>query len=247
MSAHSAAAPAAALAFRSASRSDPGRRPRNEDRVLERPDLGLWAVADGMGGHRDGGDAAGRLLAALAAPSDAPLHGYVRLAELERRAAGVNAELYGEGAGAGGLSGTTLVALLIHERHAAVVWAGDSRAYLMRGGTLTRVSRDHSRVQELVESGALAERRRDAHPDAHVVTRAVGAARRLELERRFVGVEPGDRFLLCSDGLTGCLDDHAIAARLAAADPDEATAALLSAALAAGAADNVSLALVACI
>ena len=235
-----------ALTLVSVSHSHAGRRPRNEDRVLERPDIGLWAVADGIGGHRDGGEAAERLLAALEAPDDPRASGYTRLAELDRRAARVNAELYGERTAAGGPSGSTLIALLAHERHAACVWAGDSRAYRLRGGVLTLISRDHSVVQELVEIGVITERERSGHPNAHIVTRAVGAAPHLDLERCFFQIEVGDIILLCSDGLTACLGEAAIA-QLLQADPIAAAAdALMNAALAAGAPDNVSVVLVAC-
>ncbi len=235
----------AAAVVTSVSRSHPGsRRTRNEDRVLERPDRGLWAVADGMGGHRDGGEAAERLLAALEAPSDARANGYARLAELERRATQVNAELYNERALKGGASGATLVALLLHEGHAACVWAGDSRAYLLRGAVLTRISRDHSVVQDLVETGVIGEDQRGVHPDANVVTRAVGAEARLDLDRRFFPVEIGDLFLLCSDGLTGCLTDAEITQLLKLSSPSLAAEALVDKTLHAGAPDNVSVVIV---
>ena len=215
--------------------------------MLERSDLGLWAVADGMGGHRNGDRAATRLLAALEAPSEpsARASGYARLAELDRRAMLVNAELYSERA-TGGASGTTLVALLAHEGHVACVWAGDSRAYLLRGGELTLVSRDHSVVQDLVEAGALDERHRGAHPHAHVITRAVGASAQLELERRFTPARTGDVFLLCSDGLTTCLSKFQIFDLLDPEDLAGSADRLIEAALAAGAPDNVSVVLVRC-
>ena len=167
------------------------------------------------------------------------LSGYARLNEVARQVEQVNAELFGRGAGA------TLVALIAHEGHYACLWAGDSRAYRLRGGALAPITRDHSVVQALVESGALPGAERRAHPMSHVVTRAVGAGREIELERRFAPIMPGDVFLLCSDGLTTCLDDAELAQGV---DPDDLEAsadALLAAALARGAPDNVSLVLAA--
>ena len=237
-----ALAPARLLA--SVSRSHPGlRRNVNEDRVLDRADLGVWAVADGMGGHRHGDLAAARLIDALDALGSAP-SGYARLTELARRVEGVNAELF-DRRGAEGPSGSTLVALLVHEGHYACVWAGDSRAYLWRDGVLAPISRDHSRVQDLVDAGALSEGERGGHPQAHVITRAVGAHATLQLEPRFAAIRPGDVFLLCSDGLPTCVPDVAIATHLAADDLPGSADRLLATALDAGAPDNVSLLLVA--
>ena len=232
---------AAAPAARSVSRSHPGlRRAVNEDRVLERPGDGLWAVADGMGGHREGDRAADRLIASLGAVEPG-LSGYARLTEVARQVEAVNAELFGRGVGAG----ATLVALIAHEGHYACLWAGDSRAYRLRDGALSPITRDHSVVQELVESGALRAGERRGHPMSHVITRAVGAGREIELERRFAPIQPGDVFLLCSDGLTACLDDAELAQGVNPADLEASADALLAAALARGAPDNVSLVLAA--
>ncbi len=227
--------------LRSAARSHPGlRRALNEDRVVDSPADGFWAVADGMGGHVGGEQAAERLRAALAAVRHDG-HGYARLSRVVREVERVNAELWTAGGAApGAAGGATVVALLVHEEHYACLWAGDSRAYLLRGGRLKRLTRDHTVVQDLVDAGALNPRAVREHPLGHVVTRAVGAGEKLELERRFGPVRSGDRFLLCSDGLTACLEDPEIAARLAADDPHAIADALLADTLARGAPDNVS-------
>lgn len=238
MTACDVARPAAALRFRSAARSHTGcRRAINQDRVLDRPEAGLWAVADGMGGHHEGERAADALVTALAAVDHGP-SGYAFLADVEARMQAVNADLARDGAGR---SGSTLVALAVHDGHYACLWAGDSRAYRLRGGALAPITRDHSLVQALLDEGALPETLRRTHPQRHIVTRAVGASPLLELDRRFAPIAPGDRFLLCSDGLTLCLDEAEIADTLARLDPAGAVETLLATTLARGAPDNVSL------
>jgi serine/threonine protein phosphatase PrpC len=244
MSAFAAAPLGEALRFASAARTHPGkRRVINEDRLLSRDDLGFWAVADGMGGHQGGEAAASRLIEALAGvPYRAS--GYARLSDLTREVQLVNASLFEEAADSRGRSGSTLVAVIAHELHFACLWAGDSRAYLFREGALSCVSRDHSLVQDLVDVGALSERERRGHPNAHVITRAVGAAAKIELDQRFAPIQRQDRFLLCSDGLTACLDDEGLAAILSLEDLDQAADRLLEAALEQDASDNISLILV---
>jgi serine/threonine-protein phosphatase Stp1 len=228
--------------FRSVARSHPGkRRAVNEDRVLDKPEDGLWAVADGMGGHRAGDVAAARVVDALAGVKHGA-SGYARLTDVVRNIDAVNTALFEGDCGDGprSPSGSTLVALLAHDGHYACLWAGDSRAYLLRDGQLTPITRDHSIVQQLVDGGALLEADRKRHPSAHVITRAIGAGPTVELDQRFAPIMEDDVFLLCSDGLTACLDEHDIARTLSGADPGGAADRLLSAALAGDAPDNIS-------
>jgi protein phosphatase/serine/threonine-protein phosphatase Stp1 len=105
---------------------------------------------------------------------------------------------------------STIVILLIRGGHFACLWAGDSRAYLLRGGVLQQVTRDHSLVQELVDAGAITAEQAEHHPQANVITRAVGSFDELELDKVSGRLEPGDRFLLCSDGLCKTLDEAAL-------------------------------------
>ena len=132
-----------------------------------------------------------------------------------------------------------IVALLFFRHHFSCVWAGDSRLYLLRGQHLRQISRDHSRVQELVDQGLLTpeEARRD--PRGNVITRAVGAQEQLELDMVHERFLPGDVFLLCSDGLTKTVEDHEIETMLQAPAATAVTA-LISAALERGAPDNVT-------
>jgi protein phosphatase len=238
------------LLFQSVSRTHLGKlRTENEDRVLESVEQGLWAVADGMGGHVGGAMAASRLVDALGG-LNAEGGGFSRLRDVTREVATVNATLFSdrlqrrEPAG-----GTTLVALLLHETHYACLWAGDSRGYLFRRGRLSPITRDHSVVQELVDAGALVEDARRAHPRSNVITRAIGVGPAVELEQRFAAVNDGDVFLLCSDGLLTGLDDAAIAHILSGMSPSkeglaEAADHLLAAALRGSAPDNISFVIV---
>jgi serine/threonine protein phosphatase PrpC len=232
----------AAARFASAAVSHAGARRRlNEDAFLDRPDLGLWAVADGMGGHQAGDYASRRVVEALDVdgPADDP---QALLARVEAAVDRVNDELY-RGAGALGddvVFGTTLVGLVLAERRFAVFWAGDSRVYLLRGPEARRLTRDDSEVQRLVDMGALAPEAARGHPLGHLVTAAVGVDATVELHVRHGRFAAADRFLLCSDGLTEALTDGEIAAAAADRPPADAVQALLDAALAHGAADNVT-------
>ena len=236
-----------AFRFRTAAVSDVGKvRTLNEDSVLARPEIGLWAVADGMGGH-GGGDVASRsVVRALASLAPQP-SGAALLGEFEARIVGVNAELRALARSRGAsVVGTTLVAVLVHGVHFACVWCGDSRVYLLRGGALQQITRDHSEVQDLVDRGVLDRDEARTWPRRNVVTRALGAADQAELEIVDGPAFAGDRFLLCSDGLTAHVEDAEIAAALAADDPQQACDDLLALTLRRGASDNVSLIVVVC-
>ena len=236
-----------AFMFRTGSASHVGKvRKFNEDSVLVRPEIGLWAVADGMGGH-GGGDLASRaVVAALASLAPQP-SGAALLGAFEASIGGVNADLRALALSRGGsIVGTTLVAVLIHGVHFACVWCGDSRVYLLRGGALEQVSRDHSEVQDLFDRGVLDRDEAKVWPRRNVVTRALGVADQAELEIVDGPTFPGDRFLLCSDGLTAHVEDGEIAVSLAADDPQKACDDLLALTLERGASDNVSLIVVVC-
>lgn len=230
---------AAPLRFRSEARSHPGHvRAHNEDGFLDRPERALWAVADGMGGHEQGAAASALVIGHLAAlgPFDS---GFAFINGVEAALTEANAALVARRAALGAITGATVVALLIHERHAACLWAGDSRAYHLNGGVLRLLTRDHSLLQALQDGGGL--RDLAASPPANLITRAVGAADTLDLERGFIEVAPGDRFLLCSDGLTGVVEEDEISALLQDVPIAEGADRLLARALAAGAPDNVTL------
>jgi len=215
----------------------------NEDRALDRPDLALWAVADGMGGH-DAGDRAAQMIVDSLGEADGTRSGWGLLDDIRLRLFEANAMLVARGRMSGRTSGATIVVLVARQGRCAWLWAGDSRGYRYRNGDLVRVTRDHSFVQELVDAGALAPADARTHPRANVVTRAIGADQTLEIELRHDTVQPGDMLLLCSDRVTGMLDDSEIGRILASHPVEQAADHLIAAALAKGARDNVTVVLV---
>ncbi|MGH7043225.1 MAG: PP2C family protein-serine/threonine phosphatase [Acetobacteraceae bacterium] len=223
--------------------SHPGNhRGHNEDACLDRADLGLWVVADGAGGHDAGEVASGRIVAALDA-IPAGLGAPEMLAEVRDRIETVHRGLLVEAAQRGPRSmiASTAVILCVRDTHYACLWAGDSRCYLLRDGALEQVSHDHSLVQELVDAGAIAEDAAESHPQANVITRAVGGTEDMQLDKITDRIQPGDRFLLCSDGITKSIGEAAIAALLPGPDP---AAALIDAALDSDARDNITVVVV---
>jgi serine/threonine protein phosphatase PrpC len=229
--------------FASAAVTDVGRvRKVNEDAFLERPDLGLWAVADGVGGASQG-DRASRLVVEALGRVHPPKAAAAFLAEVSDQLRSVNDQLQQEAAQYGGdrLSASTVVTLLVFGQHFACAWAGDSRLYLMRDYRLRQISKDHSEVQELVDRGVLTPEQARTHPRGNVVTRAVGAHDKLQIEKVQDRVRHDDIFLLCSDGLTKMLEDREIEALLGADRPIEMSVEMLvDKALERGATDNVT-------
>ena len=217
-------------------------RTANQDNFVDRPDAKLWAVADGAGGHQHGEVASAALHDALSAPI--ALTGADLVGEIRTRVTAVHQALCQQAEAAQAQAGhpvtiaSTLVVLLAQGDHFACLWCGDSRAYLLRGGVFTQITRDHSLVQEMVDAGALAADQAESHPHANVLTRAIGAqGTTAELDKIVGRAQPGDRFLLCSDGLFKALDTPSIAAMTASPDPAKT---LITAALAAKARDNVT-------
>lgn len=217
------------------------RRKVNEDALLARPDLGLWAVADGMGGH-DAGDVASALvveaLAGIAAGGEVQARG----AEARRRLDEVNARLVAMGqAGAEEKTiGSTVAVLLADDSAVHCLWAGDSRIYHARAGALTQLTSDHTLVQLLVDIGELSPSEARGHPNANVVTRAVGVETRLDLDEARSETRPGDVFLLCSDGLTRLMDEAELLAALGADDLEASADRMVEQCLERGAPDNLS-------
>ena len=216
-------------------------RQRNEDALLDRAEGGLWAVADGMGGH-EAGDLASRMivdaLGAIEPPAD--LDDFVDAAAAELTS--VDAALRQRAAmlGPGAVIASTVVVLLAKSAEFACLWAGDSRLYRWRAGTLQQLTVDHSKVQEMVDAGLLRPEEMAGHPLSHIVTRSIGGGR-LEFGMLRDALQPGDRFLLCSDGLTNMVADSEIARELGAATPGEAAERLLDLVLTRGAIDNVTI------
>jgi serine/threonine-protein phosphatase Stp1 len=231
------------MQFECVSRTNVGlKRQINEDSVLVRTERGLWAVADGMGGHDAGEVASAKVVDALAAlPAADGLDTLVEsaVAALIR----VNRELIALATSNGSQRtiGSTAVGLIISGDRYCCFWAGDSRAYRLRGGEIARLSKDHSLVQGLIDAGLLKPEEAEGHENANVITRAVGVIPELVIDTVVGDVQSGDLFLLASDGLTRLVSDDEIAAELESQPLDQAADRLIETVLERGAPDNVSL------
>jgi serine/threonine protein phosphatase PrpC len=211
----------------------------NEDAFFEHPEIGLWAVADGVGGASAGDRASALIVEALGSVRK-PDTAATLLTDVRDRLHAVNETLYREAPYMPrGLIASTVVILMFFQRHYACAWAGDSRLYLLRERHLRQVSRDHSQVQELVDQGVLSPELARHDSRGNVITRAVGADEKLELDVVHEHYLPNDVFLLCSDGLTKALGDDEIIALLDLPTTSAAEA-LIAASLDHGAPDNVT-------
>lgn len=231
--------------------TDVGRvREVNEDAYLVAPPV--FAVADGMGGH-EGGEVASAIVVEeferLARDGYDPHRGYdavaATLEACQRRIDEYAAEQAARGVSRRRSAGTTVVAAILVEVDGEPAWLlanlGDSRIYRFSGGRLVQVSVDHSLVQELLDAGRISPDQVATHPERNVITRALGDPDGAEPDYFVVRLPDAERLLLCSDGITGMIDDEAVAAILAdTADPRDAADRLVAAALAAGGEDNAT-------
>ena len=214
-------------------------RSQNQDSLCAREALGLWAVADGMGGHEGGEWASAKLvekLDALELPTDfdAACEAVADAIRAANRAILVEARRRDR------QMGTTIVLLLVQGQRYAIHWVGDSRAYRLRDGALEQLSRDHSQVQEMVARGLLSAADAVNHPMGHILSRAVGVRDEVAIDTVTGEVQPGDVYLLCSDGLHGYVAEKDIARLLARGSPRRASEELVELTLANGAPDNVT-------
>ncbi len=232
-------------------RTDVGlRRTANEDCFALAASAGLYLVADGMGGHT-----AGQIASRLA--TEGTVQAFRRVAEAEASlteklrycVAAANREVYDTAQKKPELQGmgTTLVALLAGEGRIALAHVGDSRAYLIRGDRVRRLTDDHSLVAELVRRREITELAARGHPHRHVLTRALGVRRSVEADLAELTPAAGDVVVLCSDGLTGHVQDAELAQAVAASDDlDAVCEGLVDLANARGGEDNITVALVRC-
>ncbi len=220
------------------------KRKVNEDAVLALPELNIWLVSDGMGGHA-AGDYASSLIADMAAgipldlaPADRlhalrdTLHEAHRLIRQEAESRGIE------------VIGATVVGLLLAEGHFAALWAGDSRLYRLRDGEIEMLTKDHSVVAALVEMGQMSWDEAENHPQSNAITRAVGVGDDLELDKVRGEITSGDRFLICSDGLTKYATFAMLQKALSSQPIELICDHLIQIALAGGGADNITTAVV---
>ncbi len=247
--------------IRTAGKTDRGTvRPVNEDDLLIDKKNGLFIVADGMGGH-EAGDVASKMLIEEAKNflegkinNDMPVAEISMLLEEAIQNASLKIYTYSKNHGSGRIMGTTAVLMALTGNQYFISWVGDSRAYLMRDGLMERLTRDHSYVQQLVDSGEISEKEARVHPRRNMVTRAAGVEQEIEVETVWGQSRVGDLFLLCTDGLTGPLEDGVIAAHLErggrhkegdpGSEPEVISEALIRDALEEGGDDNVTVVVV---
>lgn len=240
--------------------SDTGkRRANNEDAYLLNDRMGLYAVADGIGGN-EGGEVASRISVEtleeampdlLGEKNRTPPEGRLRNADpvrsalqqalalsnrKMRRAMSQNPALSG--------MGTTLTALLLRDRSAFIAHIGDSRAYLLRSGEFKKLTNDHSFVAEQVRAGVMTPEQARSSPRRHVITRALGIEEEIKPDLAKLALLRGDRLLLCTDGLTEMLNDAEIGRVLAASAPREAVQRLVAGANDRGGVDNITVVVV---
>lgn len=210
----------------------------NEDAFLNRPDLGVWAVADGMGGHAAGDVASQIVVDRLAQlPANSGLSALIdaaedRLLEANRKLLTLAMRQKER------TIGSTVLALVARGRHAACLWAGDSRLYRIRGQHIEQMMQDHAMVEDLVASGLITREEAADHPQANRITRAIGAMPSLFMDIELFAIRPGDIYLLCSDGLYKELSNDEIIKTLN--NNEQAVDKLIMFALERGARDNVT-------
>lgn len=219
----------------------------NEDNFLSRPDYGLWAVADGMGGHAAGDYASLTIVKELNSVG-VPVSAEDLRARFMERLTRANEMIMDHAAEIGrGTIGATVVSLLIYGDEYACIWSGDSRLYLLRGGQLIQQSRDHTEVRALLEAGTITAEEAQSWPRKNVITRAIGVSDTPQCEIVSGQLEVGDCFVLCSDGLTEHLSDGDIAEHVGSLPPQAACDAMIRETLHRGARDNVTVIAIRCL
>jgi protein phosphatase len=216
-------------------------RRRNEDSYLVRPDAGLWAVADGMGGH-EAGDLASQIVIEALRSVEVPSSATDLLEKCEERIAAANMRLKEIGRERGDvIVGATIALLLVFGDYYACVWAGDSRIYLVREGKILQLSQDHTELEELLARGLVTPEEARTWRADNALTRAIGATDDVELEITSGPLLSGDAFVICSDGLTRHVTDEEILQHVDEAMSQEACDRLVALTLDRGATDNVTL------
>lgn len=238
------------MAFETVTRTDVGCvRTLNEDSLMTAPENGLWVVADGMGGHT-AGDFASQTICKAMETVGRPTGAMDLRARFMARLTDANTRIQDKAAELGsGTIGSTIVGLLVQQDHFACIWSGDSRIYRMRGDQLTRVTRDHTEVQALLDTGAITQEQAEDWPRKNVITRAIGVTEVPECDMVEGALMDGDVFLLCSDGLTEYFEDAELADVLytgLAGSLEPLCDQLISMALLRGGKDNVTVIMVRC-
>ena len=218
-------------------------RERNEDSYLVRPEAGIWAVADGMGGHEAGDLASQTVIEALASVEASESAGEL-LSLCKSRIFDANSQLLTISRERGVTIGTTVTILLTFDSYFACVWSGDSRMYIVRDGGISQISRDHTEAEDLLADGIITPEEAKSWAGKNVITRAIGVSEFPELEVATGAIQPGDVFIICTDGLTRHVDDGEILESTKTLSPEQACDRLVQLTLERGAGDNVTVVVV---
>lgn len=212
----------------------------NEDSILSLPEREVWVVSDGMGGHAAGDFASQTVVETIVtAPDNGDPAERMRAVRGALYDAHERIVQYADEIGAGTI-GATVVVLLLSEAHFMAFWVGDSRLYRLRGGQIELLTTDHSVVGAMVEAGQMTWDEADNHPQSNAITRAVGVGEELEVDKIRGELLPGDRFLLCTDGLNKYMGLAELERVLNSAPIETVSQKLVQTALDRGGADNVS-------
>jgi serine/threonine-protein phosphatase Stp1 len=215
------------------------KRKVNEDSILVLPEQQVWVVADGMGGH-EAGDLASQMVVDSIALLPDGMDPQAKMRAIREALNGAHERIVAEAHARDTTIGATVVVLVLTDHHFLALWAGDSRIYRLRDGAIEMLTTDHSVVAELVKAGSITWDEAELHPQSNQITRAVGVGQELELEKVHGEVMPGDRFLLCSDGLSKYATFGDLARAMKGAPIETVSEKLVKIALDGGGADNIS-------
>ena len=218
-------------------------RSKNEDAYLEKPASGLWAIADGMGGH-EAGEIASQLIVDTLGSLETSLNSELFTEDIKSALYSVNAHLIRLGEKHDRINGSTAVALVINGDQCDYIWAGDSRLYRLRDNELVQLTRDHSQAEVYVEFGLLTQEQANQHISTNLLTRCIGTDEDLQLDSGTCELMFGDRFLLSSDGLDKHVSHKVIEKTLNDHKRDEALDQLVDMTLDDGGTDNVTITIV---
>lgn len=216
-------------------------RKHNEDSLLNRPEIGLWVVADGMGGHESGSVASQMIVNTLG-----KIHEGITLDrfidDIEDGLLEVNKRLIAKASESEKRIkiGSTVVGMIAYDKFCTFFWAGDSRLYRLRNGSLRQMTTDHSQTEVYIEQGLISRQAAETHPHGNIITRAVGAADDLYIDFDIQEMRSGDRYMLCSDGLTKHTGDLEFEKMLSKSTMEESCKELIALTLERGAGDNVT-------
>lgn len=217
-------------------------RKLNEDAFLDRSEIGLWAVADGMGGH-DSGDMASNMIVNDLKKIHEGLKLNRIIDDIEDKLINVNRKLIEKSSQSVKKStiGSTVVSMVAYENYCVYLWVGDSRLYRLQNSKIKQLTRDHSQVQIYIDNGLIDEKEAELHPHRNMITRAIGAMDELYVDMDIQMISTGDRYILCSDGLTRHINDSELEEIMNKGDSAEKTCnTLIDMVLDRGAEDNVT-------